>query len=678
MTYKLRIKDEDGKSTVVPMNRDMITVGRQEGMTIRLTEKNVSREHARISNEDGDIYVEDTSRYGTCINGSRIKGEKKKVEPGDVVLIGDYELSVEGKTKAAAKPKPKPKPKAEAAPAPKPKKSKRQGGPSGDTAMISLDELAKRERAAGRRRVDADVATLFILNTDMKGKELSIRGDDVTIGRESGADIVVNHTSISAVHASLTNDGGKYRIEDLGSSNGMKINGEYYERSVLRRGDIVELGHVRMRFIEPGEVFVYNPDDYEDGAAGDDFDEKKGGGKGLIWLVLLVLVAGGLAAAYFLYFGKDTPLTTDVAAGKKGAATAQKTDDKKPDDKKPDDGAKAEEVKPGVKAGGDDAAKAGDDKGDDAAKAKADAEAKAKLEAQQAAAAKAAAENALQDLLDKGNKLIKKENWDDAIVQFNAAIQKDPASKEAKDGLATARSEKAVAEAYKGLKSAVDSGDLKKAVDIVAKTPPPGEESVYHNRYAGLAKGARTSYIKGQLDAGNKSLRSKQWQEALNAANAVLAVDDKNSKAKKIKGKAAKGIKKDAEERRVAEAKRKKDAKKNDTKKKDDKKKDDKKKDDKKKPPAASGGGDTGAMSAKDLYREGRKLLSSGNKDGALKMFQKAASKGYSKAYKLMGNIYLQKGQTGKAKSMYKKYLRLRPGASDAEAIKATIIRLGG
>lgn len=83
-------------------------------------------------------------------------------------------------------------------------------------------------------------------------------------------------------------------------------------------------------------------------------------------------------------------------------------------------------------------------------------------------------------------------------------------------------------------------------------------------------------------------------------------------------------------------------------------------------------------LSAKDLYRAGRKLLSQGDKDGALALFQKAAAKGYSKAYKLMANIYLQKGMSAKAKEMYKKYLRLRPGASDAESIKAMIIRLGG
>ena len=39
---KLIIEDDEGRKTVVPFARDEITIGRQEGNTIRLTERNVS------------------------------------------------------------------------------------------------------------------------------------------------------------------------------------------------------------------------------------------------------------------------------------------------------------------------------------------------------------------------------------------------------------------------------------------------------------------------------------------------------------------------------------------------------------------------------------------------------------------------------------------------------------
>src|SRR3974390_2444749 len=46
--WKLVIEDDEGKRTVVPLTRDQYSIGRKEGNTIRLTERNVSREHARI------------------------------------------------------------------------------------------------------------------------------------------------------------------------------------------------------------------------------------------------------------------------------------------------------------------------------------------------------------------------------------------------------------------------------------------------------------------------------------------------------------------------------------------------------------------------------------------------------------------------------------------------------
>ncbi len=46
--WKLVIEDDEGKRTVVPLSREQYSIGRKDGNTIRLTERNVSREHARI------------------------------------------------------------------------------------------------------------------------------------------------------------------------------------------------------------------------------------------------------------------------------------------------------------------------------------------------------------------------------------------------------------------------------------------------------------------------------------------------------------------------------------------------------------------------------------------------------------------------------------------------------
>src|SRR5437868_3398186 len=92
--FKLIIQDDEGKTTVVPLIRDEITIGRKEGNTIRLTERNVSRRHARIVKANGSVVVEDLDSYnGVKVNGARIQG-RIPVNEADRIQIGDYLLEL--------------------------------------------------------------------------------------------------------------------------------------------------------------------------------------------------------------------------------------------------------------------------------------------------------------------------------------------------------------------------------------------------------------------------------------------------------------------------------------------------------------------------------------------------------------------------------------------------------
>src|SRR5689334_4085212 len=96
--FKLVIQDDEGKTTVVPLIRDEITIGRKEGNTIRLTERNVSRRHARIVRANGAVAIEDLGSYnGVRVNGTRI-AQRTALSVSDRVQIGDYliELKAEG------------------------------------------------------------------------------------------------------------------------------------------------------------------------------------------------------------------------------------------------------------------------------------------------------------------------------------------------------------------------------------------------------------------------------------------------------------------------------------------------------------------------------------------------------------------------------------------------------
>jgi hypothetical protein len=67
-------------------------------------------------------------------------------------------------------------------------------------------------------------------------------GDSYTIGREAGAEIVIEDPQVSRRHATLTRQGSSYLLEDIGSTNGTYINGKRVTAPVLlSNGDMIGL-----------------------------------------------------------------------------------------------------------------------------------------------------------------------------------------------------------------------------------------------------------------------------------------------------------------------------------------------------------------------------------------------------------------------------------------------------
>ncbi len=75
------------------------------------------------------------------------------------------------------------------------------------------------------------------------GATFSLEGDQLIIGRDTASNIAINDAEVSRKHARLTFQGGKYVIEDLGSTNGTFVNGQRLASpAVLKSGDVVSLG----------------------------------------------------------------------------------------------------------------------------------------------------------------------------------------------------------------------------------------------------------------------------------------------------------------------------------------------------------------------------------------------------------------------------------------------------
>jgi len=651
---KLQIKDESGKTTTVPLTRDEITIGRKEGNTIRLTERNVSRTHARFLKKGEEIHVEDVSRYGTRVNGERIT-ETRRVGAGDTIQIGDYLLSLEGvkavediagaklaaagaaaQVAEAAKPltKEQEKKKAEveaaaknqiaAAKAEAKADKKREGpvalgkkdplAPGEATGEVNGDELRK-SRGAGKKRIGASVPTLVAVTTHLAGSDFPITGETMILGRTGENDIKVDHHSISRNHAKIVVKDGKVRMVDLQSKNGIRVNGEFWEESSLKSGDIIELGKVQFRFVEKGEEFIFRPEDYAESAK---VEEKKKGGKGFL-VVLLLLAVGALAAVYFLVIAKPTEKSNVPGANLPVVVATTPPPVTVTVPPQPDVAQVADTAQAAV--------------------------------ADMAAAAKPPDDSAtIKDLLDKANIAAGAQKWDEAGKHLEQLIALDPTNVAAKALAAKVGSEKAVETAFAEAQAAQAKNDLPAAWVSLQKLQAMPPDSVYAARVTEMKNAVGPAIANGLMDQAKQSLAKKMWTDAIAKAEDAQKVMPNHPEAADVIAKAKKGKADDAKKEAAK---------------------------DPKDPAKDPNKVDPNAKSADDLYKEAR-ALHNVDEAAALKLYEQAAAKGHASSNKQIASLKIKKGDRAGAIAAYKKYLQMVPTAKDADNVREVIIQLGG
>jgi hypothetical protein len=113
----------------------------------------------------------------------------------------------------------------------------------GNTMIFSNSQRTRDavEQTAGRRRPKA----LLLV----AGRRLLLAPRGATIGRSRDCDIVLEDSSISRRHAELRPAGQGWMIEDLGSTNGVRVNGStVHGPHEVRTGDRIEIGSTEMLF----------------------------------------------------------------------------------------------------------------------------------------------------------------------------------------------------------------------------------------------------------------------------------------------------------------------------------------------------------------------------------------------------------------------------------------------
>jgi Protein of unknown function (DUF3662)/FHA domain len=116
-------------------------------------------------------------------------------------------------------------------------------GAAGHTMIYSAAERLQEPLEERARTRDARA----LLVTD--GKRLVVGAGGATIGRSRDCDVVLSDPNVSRRHAELRPRGGGWAIADLGSTNGISVNGVRVERpQTLRAGDRIEIGTSLLTF----------------------------------------------------------------------------------------------------------------------------------------------------------------------------------------------------------------------------------------------------------------------------------------------------------------------------------------------------------------------------------------------------------------------------------------------
>ena len=80
-----------------------------------------------------------------------------------------------------------------------------------------------------------------------EGSDIPLDRSMVVVGRHPLCDVRLDSLRISRHHCCMTQDKDEVVVRDLGSTNGIRINGERVERGRLRTGDELSIAHIRYR-----------------------------------------------------------------------------------------------------------------------------------------------------------------------------------------------------------------------------------------------------------------------------------------------------------------------------------------------------------------------------------------------------------------------------------------------
>lgn len=159
------------------------------------------------------------------------------------------------------------------------------------------------------------MAKLHVLSGILEGKSFDLIEERITVGRALDNMIRIDDGTVSHHHAMLAQEGGEYKLRDLNSTNGTRVNGLRIVETIIHNGDLIRFGSVEVRYesdvrkasqpLPPPKTGVDMTQVGQGGTpppafgSASPFGRKKRGGRGVLQWVMIGL---GLIALLVLFW----------------------------------------------------------------------------------------------------------------------------------------------------------------------------------------------------------------------------------------------------------------------------------------------------------------------------------------------------------------------------------------
>ncbi|MCX5855246.1 MAG: FHA domain-containing protein [Deltaproteobacteria bacterium] len=227
---KVLLKFKEAVVKEIPLDQDIMTIGRKEENDIVIDNQSVSGHHAKILKEGDSVFVEDVnSLNGTYVNGQKIF--KSELFNGDVILIGVHTMEViSDKTRDTDT------------------KSFAVRGRSMDETMVIAPGDQKKIIASVDKEKPDVIGGFIIIEGSSDKKDYLLKERVTTVGKDDSAGIRLKGFFVPKVAALVNRRKEGYFITPSGGKS-LKVNGEEIEhRYDMKDGDVVEVGGLKMQF----------------------------------------------------------------------------------------------------------------------------------------------------------------------------------------------------------------------------------------------------------------------------------------------------------------------------------------------------------------------------------------------------------------------------------------------